>query len=104
MAFRKVVKKRRPRRFIGFVLLLVSAVGICVFFYGKKLSLDKEYRRLEAEKKRVEMMIRAEEKRAAELEDYRAYVQTKSYIEEVARNTLGLVYKNEVLFKAKASE
>lgn len=104
MALRKVVKKKRPKRFLGFLILLVSVMGICLFFYMKKLELQKEYRRLEAEKKRVELLIKAEEKRAAELDDYKAYVQTKSYIEEVARNTLGLVYKNEVLFKAKTEE
>ena len=96
-----MVKKKRPKRLLGFILLLVASVGICLFFYGRKVTLQKEYRRLEAEKKRVELLIRAEEKRAAELEDYKAYVQTKSYIEEVARDTLGLVYKNEVLFRAK---
>ena len=42
----------------------------------------------------------AEEKnRTVEIADYRAYIETKSYIEEIAREVLGLVYKDEIIFK-----
>ena len=44
-----------------------------------------------------------EEARAAELEEYRVYVQTKQYIEKVAKEKLGLVNKDEILFKADES-
>ncbi len=40
----------------------------------------------------------------AEIEDYRDYVKTDQYVEEVARDKLGLVYKDEVLLKAKEEE
>ncbi len=101
MAIKRVVRKKKPKRTVGFIILLVSVLGLCLFFYYKKTQLQKEYRELEAEKKRVEQLISAEEKRKAEIEDYKAYVQTKGYIEEVARDVLGLVYKNEVIFRAK---
>ena len=39
------------------------------------------------------------EERKAELEEYEKYVQTKKYVEEVAREKLGLVYENEIIFK-----
>ena len=31
--------------------------------------------------------------------EYETYTQTKKYIEEVARDKLGLVYEGEILFK-----
>ena len=34
-----------------------------------------------------------------EREEYEKYVQTKKYVEEVAREKLGLVYENEIIFK-----
>lgn len=37
--------------------------------------------------------------RAKELEEYRIYVQTKQYIEEVAKQKLGLVNPDEILLK-----
>ena len=44
-----------------------------------------------------------EEARAAQLEEYRVYVQTKQYVEKVAKEKLGLVKKDEILFKAEES-
>lgn len=101
MTIKRVVKKKRPARMLGIIILLICTVGISSFFYYKKRELQDEYDSLEAEKKRVEILIQEEQKRSEEIEEYRAYVQTKSYIEEVARDVLGLVYKNEVVFKPK---
>lgn len=35
----------------------------------------------------------------AELKDYQSYVKSKDYMEEVAREKLGLVYPNEIIFE-----
>ena len=35
----------------------------------------------------------------AEIKDYESYAKTKEYTEEVARNKLGLVYPNEIIFE-----
>ena len=43
--------------------------------------------------------MKQEESRALELEEYRVYVQTKQYIEEVAKQKLGLVKPGEILLK-----
>ena len=47
----------------------------------------------------LQQQIEAEEERALEIEEFEKYTQTKKYIEEVARDKLGLVYDGEVLFK-----
>ena len=43
--------------------------------------------------------IDAETARVEEIEEYRKYTQTKAYVEEVAKDKLGLVYEGEILFK-----
>ena len=43
--------------------------------------------------------IEAENVRAEKIEEYRKYTQTKAYVEEVAKDKLGLVYEGEILFK-----
>ena len=43
--------------------------------------------------------IDAETARAEEIEEYRKYTQTKAYVEEVAKDKLGLVYEGEILFQ-----
>jgi len=48
--------------------------------------------------------VENEQKRAAELEERRVYVQTKQYIEEVAKQKLGLVKPDEVLLKPRPKD
>ena len=43
--------------------------------------------------------IAEEEERTKEIEEYAKYTQTKKYIEEVAKDKLGLVYEGEIIFK-----
>ena len=43
--------------------------------------------------------IEAEEIRSAEIEEYGKYTQTKKFVEEVAKEKLGLVYEGEIIFK-----
>ncbi len=53
----------------------------------------------EAREQSLRKTLASEENRAAELEEYRIYVQTKQYIEKVAKEKLGLVNKDEILLK-----
>lgn len=44
-------------------------------------------------------MLAEEQERAKRLEEQRIYVQTKEYIEKVAKEKLGLVNPDEILLK-----
>lgn len=53
-----------------------------------------------AEKQRVlEREIETEEQRTKELEELEKYMKTKKYMEDVAREKLGLVYPDEILIE-----
>lgn len=79
------------------VTLVVLSLAITVQLKGIDLKQkDLNYRIRE---ENLEAMVADEEARAAELEEYRVYVQTKEYIEQVAKEKLGLVNKDEVLLK-----
>ena len=45
--------------------------------------------------------MEAENQRALEIEEYGKYTQTKKYVEEVAKDKLGLVYEDEIIFKSE---
>jgi len=45
--------------------------------------------------------IEKENERTEELRERSKYVKTKKYVEEVAREKLGLIYEDEIIFKAK---
>ena len=59
---------------------------------------NKEYMAQEAE---LEAQIEAEANRAEEIDELEKYVGTDEYVEDVAKEKLGLVYPNEILFEAE---
>ena len=78
------------------ITVVVASLAVVVHIGGASLrERDLEY---QAREQALE-----EEARATELEEYRVYVQTKQYIEKVAKEKLGLVNKDEILFKADES-
>ena len=44
--------------------------------------------------------IEEQERRSEEIEEYRKYTQTKQYVEDLAKERLGLVYKDEIILEA----
>lgn len=100
MARRKKRTSRRKRisRFTVFGIIVLSVVicGTMAYKYSVLKTQEKEYSRhlagLKKEKKEAD-------KRAEELKEYEEYVKTDEYVEEVAREKLGLVYKDEIIFE-----
>ncbi|WP_310604116.1 septum formation initiator family protein [Anaerosporobacter sp.] len=72
---------------------------ICGVIFYQKENLDKKRIVYQEQKEELQQEIDAETEYAEELEERRAYVQTKKYVEEVAREKLGLVYKDEIIFE-----
>lgn len=49
----------------------------------------------------LKAQLTKEQNRTEEIEDFGKYVETKKYIEDVAKDKLGLVYPGEIIFKPK---
>lgn len=91
-------RKKRIGRFTVFGVIVLSLV-LCATLAYKRSELkgqEKEYSRQIAE---LEKEKKEAEKRVEELKEYKEYVKTDEYIEEVAREKLGLVYKDEIIFE-----
>lgn len=99
MARRRIAyRKRRQNRF-GMFLTGVVVLMLVVVVAVRSTEL-REKQALYAEKAAVlEQQIEEEKARAEEIEEYRKYTQTKKYVEEVAKDKLGLVYDGEIIFK-----
>ena len=81
---------------ISAVLVLLIAV---VSVNGMTLrARQKAYQAQEAE---LQEQIQEEKERASEIDALEDYVSTDEYVEEVAREKLGLVHENEIIFKGK---
>ena len=84
-----------------FSLFLVSLVVlmIMVVVAVRSVELQRKIAGYDTQIASLSAQIDAETARAEEIEEYRKYTQTKAYVEEVAKDKLGLVYEGEILFK-----
>ena len=82
-------------------MLLVTAVVLLMLIVVAVKSVDLREKRASYMAKEEALMqdIAAEEARTEEIEEYEKYTQTKKYVEEVAKEKLGLVYEGEIIFK-----
>lgn len=94
-------KVKHKKRHTGIGTIVVVVLLICSIVSFKRFSLDSERDESEKRLTEVKAAIKEEEERTKEIEDYKAYVQTKKYVEEVAREKLGLVYEDEIIFKSE---
>ena len=75
------------------LLILTLALGINAY---RILDKQNEYnKQIEA----LERQIESEQDRKNEIEDMKDYMSTREFIEETAKSKLGLVYKNEIIFR-----
>lgn len=95
---RVAYRKRHQNRFSMFLVTLI-VVLIMVIVWMKSLELRQKIDSYTAREALLNAQIAAEEARAQEIEEYGKYTQTKAFVEEVAKDKLGLVYEGEILFK-----
>ncbi|MBO5033231.1 MAG: septum formation initiator family protein [Lachnospiraceae bacterium] len=75
------------------IMIMTAVVGV------NSVSLKQKEQQYAAKEQELVKLIEAEEARAAELEEFATYTKTKKYAEEVAKDKLGLVYDNEIIFQ-----
>lgn len=76
--------------------LLVCIMGITIF---QSVGWMKEIRMLNDKKAAIERKIEKEKFHTQQLFEYKEYMKTDEYIEDIAGSDLGMVYDGEVLFK-----
>ncbi len=98
MARRAAYRKKRPNRF-GMFLVTTVVVMMLVVVAIKSIELQQKLETYQAKELLLQEQIEAEQERTKEIEEYEKYTQTKKYIEEVAKDKLGLVHEGEIIFK-----
>lgn len=79
-------------------LIVLAMIGVMSV---QIVDLYKRDQQLIAQEALLEKQKEGELARQQEIEEYEAYTKTQEYIEEVAKSKLGLVYKDEIIFKEK---
>lgn len=93
---RRVKDKRFPYSILSILILFVCGL-VTLQKFDLMDTVERDQKKLEVLSHEKEELIKEQE----EISDYSSYVKTKKYIEEVAREKLGLVYKDEIIFKAE---
>ena len=79
------------------ITLVVMCLAVAINIKGADLKQsDLDYK---VREENLDAQVKAEEKRTEELKEYKIYVKTKQYAEEVAKEKLGLVNPDEILLK-----
>lgn len=96
-----VVVVDREKRGNGLWIIVVMVMFVCCFLFIKKMNLDQERAEYAAVLRVRQKELEDLEKESKSIEEYKVYVKTKSYIEKTAREKLGLVYEDEIIFKSE---
>ena len=94
--YRRVLQHRLSVLAISGVIV-VLAVTLSV----ASISLHKKNQNYKAQEEELKGRLEEETKRAEEIDELEEYVGTDEYVEDVAKDKLGLVYPNEILFQAE---
>ena len=99
------MKGHRSKRAVQHKLSIMAISGVilmlAVVLMVGSVSLRKKNEKYKAQEAKLEAQITEEEIREKEIAELEAYVGTDEYVEDVAKEKLGLVYPNEILFEAE---
>ena len=94
---RMATYRRRNQNRLSMFLVSLVVVMIMVVVAVKSVDLKQKIDAKAQEAEQLDRQIEAEKVREQEIEEFGKEVQTKGYIENVARETLGLVYEGEIM-------
>ena len=91
--------KKRFSKKSGMAFTLITVVVLFVIISYQRNVQATKLQTLNEEKVRCEQRISELEEEEKAIEEYREYVKSDEYIEDVAREKLGLVYPGDVVFE-----
>ena len=98
MAKRRKRSTRRQSR-LASMFIIVAVVVVCTASLFKISDLYNESRELTYTEETLEKKLEQTELDRQELEAREQYMKTKQYIEDVAKEKLGLVYPDEIVIR-----
>ena len=96
------MKKRKKRNSQNKIAMLSITFVVAVLFIAmmtKSLKLQQQISDCKTEMKEVQSQIDEENERTKEIDETKERMDTDEYVAEVAREKLGLVKDNEIVFK-----
>ena len=96
---RRVAYRQRTQNRLSMFLISMVVLMILVVVVVGSIDVRNKIEAKAVREQQVDEQIADEESRAKEIEEFEKEVQTKGWIENEAREKLGLVYEDEIMFK-----
>lgn len=93
------LKRQKRSAVLGMVLAFALVLILGVAIWSSKKSLEKKNTAYEAQLARLQLQLEEQEARTSQLEEYKKYIQTKKFAEEIAKDKFGMIYPDELVFK-----
>lgn len=95
---RRMRERRKNLSAIGIMVIVLLVFGASTIA-GIRLKQKKLL--YQQREEALQDAIQQETERSQEMDELEAYTKTKKYVEDVAKDKLGLVYEDEIIFKAR---
>ncbi len=92
-------KRRRKKKQTTHVVTIVLLLVIVVLGFNI-IKLYQKNQAYAAKQATLEEKYQVQEERKEELTSFEKFTHTVEYVEQVAREKLGMVFKNEIIFKS----
>lgn len=80
-------------------LVIVAVIFVCVTSVVRATSLHTKSKQLAETEKTMELKVQEAKQEQADLDAQEKYMQTDEYIEDVAKDKLGLVHPDELVIR-----
>lgn len=100
MVKRKIVFRRKKKENrLSMVMVTIAVLMVFIVVTFKSIELRQKQEGYASRIEQLNQQIEEETERTVEIDEYGKYAKTKKYVEEVAKDKLGLVYEGEIIFK-----
>lgn len=93
------IKRQKRSNIIAMFSAIAVVFVLSIVIWNGKQSLVEKNIVYASKKQELSQKMSEQQSRSVSLEEYKKYVQTKKYIEQIAKEKFGLVYPDEILFK-----
>ena len=100
MARRAAYQTKYHNKTSIYIVLFTMIIFAAVLFVNCN-SLDEKRQKLQTEEAQYQELLEKEKQETLDLQELEKSTQTKKYYEQIAKERLGMVYEDEIIFKEK---
>lgn len=101
MAGRRPAYRKRRHNRLGMMLVTLCVLMMTVVVGVSSMDLKAKQKKYAAQEQALDQQIEEEIARTEDLQEYEKYTRTDAFVEEMAKDKLGLVYDGEIIFRSE---